>query len=248
MTGFKRILAAAVLCTAAGQANAASFINTNSGWYNDVGDHDPLNTNFIAGAIGVCVPDCLTRQFNNFFLFDLATLAGQTIVSATLTIFAGNGGFEGTTPSETYGLFDYSGSIDSLLAGSGGLAAFDDLGGGSSYGQTIVSGNKGEFMPEVTLGLSAAAIADINAILASSDQRFAIGGMLLSLNLTPGAPFIDALFSGSGSILGGEARLALETGSTSVVPLPAALPLLATGLTGMGLLAWRRRSAGAARS
>lgn len=235
----KHIFAATVLCVGASQANAATTItNSDSGWYNNDGFHDSNNTNFIAGLLNAC-SGCEPTLFNNFFVFDLAALAGQTIATVTLTIFGGNGGFEGTSPSETFGFFDYSGDIDSLLDGTGGVAAYSDLGSGNSYAQTIVSGSQGEFMPEVTVNLSAAAIADINAILASSDQRFAIGGILLSLTLD--APFIDALFSGSGSIVGGEAKLTLDTGPTSVVPLPAALPLFATGLAGLGLIRLRRR-------
>ena len=40
----------------------------------------------------------------------------------------------------------------------------------------------------------------------------------------------------------------LEIGPVSEVPLPAALPLFATGLGALGLLGWRRKKKAAARA
>jgi hypothetical protein len=61
------------------------------------------------------------------------------------------------------------------------LAAFDDLGSGITYGQTQVSTPLSfDWMPDVSVILLMAAIADINAAIGSTDQRFVIGGTLLS--------------------------------------------------------------------
>jgi hypothetical protein len=42
-------------------------------------------------------------------------------------------------------------------------------------------------------------------------------------------------------VIGGGSMSFIAEGTTAVVPLPAALPLFATGLAGLGLLGWRRK-------
>ena len=65
-----------------------------------------------------------------------------------------------------------------------------------------------------------------------------------------GAPFFDTLgirIQVAGGPLAGDALAFLEGAElvleTSVIPVPAALPLLMTGLGALGLIGWRRRRA-----
>jgi hypothetical protein len=70
------------------------------------------------------------------------------------------------------------------------------------------------------------------------------GGELFYTNLSQGVdqlePFISQL-TGQGPIGGVDAQFA--TYVTPQTPLPAALPLFATGLAGLGFLGWRRKRA-----
>jgi hypothetical protein len=76
----------------------------------------------------------------------------------------------------------------------------------------------------------------------ASSSLFAMGSVL-----TFTANDIRLNLSGTcGSCIGGTAySIILDVTTTSAVPLPATLPLFATGLVGLGLLGWRRKRAAA---
>jgi hypothetical protein len=135
------------------------------------------------------------------------------------------------------GLFSYSGSVNALFSGQTGTGIYNDLGTGASYGQVTI--NRGP-LNEFSITLSQQAINDLIAAANNSgDQRFVIGGALLTAALvhdgnnwwTDGAVFVN-------STLQSAAYLSIET---SPVPLPAALPLFASVLAGGGLISWRRK-------
>ena len=211
-------------------AQAATFDSTDNGWYREViFDHGPANTNIYTG-------DNIGREFRSFLTFDLTSAAGMTVISGTLTLFSGNGIFASPDPQETYRIFDYTGSIPDLVAGTGGSTAFDDLGTGSSYGQTVVnSPGQNLAMPTVTVALTAAALSDINTLLTGALFDFALGGVCTTCGMN------QAFWSGSLGVPAGQ--LSLEFASVSPVPLPAALPLFITVLAGMGFLRWWKRRA-----
>lgn len=208
-------------------AEAATFNSYDNGWYRSDGYHDPTNDNIYTGLT-------FSFGFHTFFAFDLSGAAGQTAVSAQLVIPA-NGYYYSSSGGSTYEVFDYIGSIPNLLDGTAGIAGFNDLRSGNSYGQTTISGvSTTDPMPEVAVTLNAAALADINALLAGSAFDFAIGGACTSCTVG------SVLWSSSEGVNAGQ--LILEFGTPSAVPLPGALPLFASGLVGgFGYLRWRSR-------
>jgi len=215
-------------------SNAATVVSSANGWYQ--------SNDFTAGVtnnIYVGWNPNTGATYRNWSAFNLAGLAGQNITGATLTFYGGNGNYGGTDPSETLGLFNYTGSINALVNNQSGVGIYNDLGTGASYGQATVSAGP---LNQFSITLSQQAIADmIAAANNSSDQRFVIGGALLTAALvhdgsnwwTDGALFVN-------STLQNAAFLSIETAPLAT-PLPAALPLFASVLAGGGLMAWRRK-------
>ena len=156
----------------------------------------------------------------------------MTITGITFTSYANNGLNYGDDLSKSLGVFDYTGDIDALLNGTGGVTAFTDLGSGTSYGSTAVT--KGttfnESMPLVSIGLDAAAVAEANAALGGTDMRFVLGLSLLESYTTT-----NTLYWGSDSIPAG--YLTIEYAS---VPAPTVLGLFSIGLLGVGAATKRR--------
>src|SRR4051812_34302921 len=107
---------------------------SDSGWYNQAGLHNPLNTNYMAGFNA-------GAEVRDFFVFDLSNLGlglnmGQ-VLSGQLTLFnpASPPGYSSPNANETYTLFDVSTPIPSLVAGGTGLTPiFNDLGTGTNFG------------------------------------------------------------------------------------------------------------------
>lgn len=212
-------------------ANAAVTINSfDSGWYQ--------NSGFTAGVdnINVGSSNLSGAVYNNWLAFDLASLAGQSITSATLTFFGGNGVNTSAT-SETLGLFDYTGSINALIANSqNNVGIFTDLGNGNSYGSAVVAAGP---IQQFSITLSQAALTDLNAAVQNqSDKRFVIGGSLLSIS----GPFAnEQLFAifGAQSALSPAASLSFET---AAVPEPATWAMMILGFGMVGFASRRRRS------
>ena len=215
-----------------GASNAATIVSSSNGWYQSTDTTAGITNNIYVGWN----PNT-GATYNNWTAFNLSSLAGQNITGATLTFYGNNGTYGGTDASETLGLFAYNGSINSLVSGQANAGIYNDLGTGASYGQTTV--NKGP-LGQISITLSAQAIADmIAAANNATDQRFVIGGSLLTVALmhdgnnwwTDGSLFVN-------STLANAAYLDVQVAAT---PLPAALPMFASALAGGGLLAWRRK-------
>jgi hypothetical protein len=73
----------------------------------------------------------------------------------------------------------------------------------------------------------------------TSTDTFA-GATFASLGLTPGT-YVWTWGAAAAATLNGAAVLNTFTIQIGPVPLPATLPLFATGLAGLGLLGWRRK-------
>ncbi len=145
------------------------------GWYQSNGSSDagPAPGNYLAGSD---TTSCLEAR--NFFTFNLASVTG-TILSGQLQVYnpgtsAGDpyNGFSSPNSSDTYQLFDVSTPIQTLVAGTGGAAAFADLGSGANYGSVSVSA--ADDGATVSVPLSPAAITALNSALASG--TFVLGG------------------------------------------------------------------------
>lgn len=148
--------------------NGGGPINSaDSGWYTDAGLHNPNNTNYINGLCS----NCGGAIFRDFFVFNIPV--GLTVTSATL--FLDTFIYDSLSASETLTLFDVSTNLNSLLGGTGGIAAYNDLGSGVSYGSRVYTLADQNLFRSITL--NAAALA---AIQASAGGLFALGGALES--------------------------------------------------------------------
>src|SRR5262249_9159253 len=84
---------AAVFSIAASNAAAATIESFDNGWYsqanNSTGD-------FTAGVSNINVGwnQVTGATYRNWLAFDLSSLAGQNITSATLTFYGGNGDYD----------------------------------------------------------------------------------------------------------------------------------------------------------
>ncbi len=212
-----RLLAIGVILLLPNGSAFAAMITVNAvdqGWYNADGEHFPSIENY---AVGICVPcTAAAVEFRNFFIFDLSGVAGP-VTSATLRLSTRN--FLSGDLTETYTLFDVSTPLASLAAGTGGVAAFNDLGGGVSYGSRIYSESDEDFVRDVLLAPSGVA-----AVQAALGGGFGMGGAVTSLS---GAHDFESIFGDNVDPF--TISLVLNTGRA--VPEPAAMLLLGTGLT-----------------
>ncbi|HEV2569242.1 PEPxxWA-CTERM sorting domain-containing protein [Sphingomonas sp.] len=221
----------ALLFSAAGgtAASAAIIQNFDSGWY--------TNSGFTAGVnnINVGSSNLNGAVYRNWLAFNISGLApNQKITSATLTFYGGNGVNTSST-SETLGLFDYTGSIASLIANSqNNVGIFTDLGDGSSYGSAVVAPGA---IQQFSIPLNQAAISNLNiAAQNKSDSRFVIGGSLQSIS----GPFAnEQLFAIFGPRVALTPAAALEI-DIATVPEPASWAMMIAGF-GMAGTAVRRR-------
>jgi hypothetical protein len=153
--------------------------DTDHGWYNSAGQHFPNNVNYLVG-------DTLSngRDVRNFFVFDMSGVT-RTVTSATLALTLPSiTGYNSADASETYELHDFAGSIPTLVNGTGGVAAYAELGSGVSYGtRTIAPADSGTVV-EITLNSSAVAALD------AATGLIALGGSLTTLDATANNEYI----------------------------------------------------------
>jgi len=166
------------------------------GWRDATGFHISNFNDYYANNPSIPCPNgCFlgTEEAHNFFVFRLGQgIIQGNILSAVLQLSNPGGplaGYNGPVAGALYRLWDVSTSIDALTAGGlpgdvGGIAIFNDLGSGVSYGSQFVSAANN--WGGVVINLNAAALAAIAA--ASGPQGtslFAIGGSLAPLGEVP---------------------------------------------------------------
>lgn len=82
----------------------------------------------------------------------------------------------------------------------------------------------------------------------AADDSFQVAGSLASLyikNFTTSPSFFTYLYLAGGESYTSFNGLVHVSSTAAVTPIPAALPLFAAALSGLGFAAWRRRKAGA---
>ncbi|HTD45018.1 MAG TPA: PEP-CTERM sorting domain-containing protein [Bryobacteraceae bacterium] len=206
----------------------------DSGWYQSDGSASAsTNQNYIAGTIGGS-----SLEFRDFFVFDLSSVT-QPIISAQLQAYnpsitvAGDiaNGFTSPNASDTFNLFDVSTPITTLSGRTGGVAAFTDLGGGTTYGTHVfTTADNGTI---VSISLNAMGIAALNG----AHTLFALGGADVTVVLGQARDNVFA-FTGGPDVSNTTRQLVLQT---AAVPEPSTLRL--TAICGAILfLLWRRRT------
>lgn len=184
----------------------------DQGWYDETGFHDPSNRNTFTGAFGGY------PLIRSFFIFNLPSLSG-TAVGATLEVFNSavdptdpdNKGYFSPDPFETVVLHQVVTPISNLVAGTGGVAVYQDLGDGLVLGSKTVSDADNGTWIHFTLN------ADFLAWLNGSPAQIAIGGRLADIGDPAGFEFVFG--SRDEPPL---ARLNIQTApSTNAVPEPS---------------------------
>jgi len=140
---------------------------TDRGWYTALGNHQPDNTNYVAGHASI-------HTFRNWFVFDLSTIDVE-IVALQLRAWNPPNGFIGDA-TETYVNYDVTTDLTDLVNDLGGLAAYDDLGSGTVYASYEASLADNETF--VVIDLNAAAVADANG---AAGGLWGIGGAITTL-------------------------------------------------------------------
>jgi len=147
--------------------NGAITINaSNTGWYTSANtNNQPGGANYITGLCS----NCGGPTFRDFLAFNIP--GETTITTATLNINTYI--YDSINATETLGLFDVSTPLATLIAGTGGLAAYNDLGSGVLYGSRVYTAADQNLFRTISLNASA-----ISAIQQSTGGSFVMGGAL----------------------------------------------------------------------
>ena len=216
---------------AAGHALGQTINTTSRGWYESGGITGVTsdNNNYLAGTNGR--GDGVL--YRDFFVFNVPSIGSNIFTSATLSLENPVNGIDLTSASSaTYELWDYSGDISSLEAGTGGTTAYDELGTGTNVGSfTFTADNDDSF---INISLNAFGLADLASAEGGS---IAFGGSvpLAEANSTA-SNYIFAYSGGNGTAADGNTSL---TFTTAVVPEPSTWAMMVGGV-GI-LLGFRRR-------
>jgi hypothetical protein len=172
-------------------------------------------------------------EIRQYLVFDRSAVQG-TITAATLRLGSSGSSYLSPNAQETWQLFDVTTPVATLVAGTGGASAFDDLGGGIGLGSRSV--NVATNSSLVTLDLNADGVLYLN----QKSGAFAIGGALTSLTKTTGVT--EAMFnSTAGSSFTRELVLTYTPTGETAVPEPGTRWILGAGL--LALLVKRSRFA-----
>jgi hypothetical protein len=183
MFGFSGATGGAVIANPVlGVLTTSGLFNINAhetGWYDTTNSHTPTNPNYYTCT----VTGCDTSAANDFFVFRLGTITG-TFLDATLTVYNpgaipdGNNGYSGPAQGLVMTLWDFTGSINDLVAGTAGPGTYTDLGSGIQYASRLVG--PADNGTNVVFNLNANALTAIQAALNSNQGPglFVIGGTL----------------------------------------------------------------------
>jgi hypothetical protein len=212
----KRLAVILTLCLPAIplQAGVITLDATASGTYHSNGTFF-ISGNYAAGWFPTAAP---SGELRNFFVFDLTGVTG-TITAATLRAQNPATGYSSPDANETWSIFDASTSPATLAAGTGGLAAFTDLGSGTNYGSVTVDFTSNS--ANVDVALNAAALGFLN----SASGSIAFGGAITTINFA-NTTSSERLFNSSDGTM---TRQLILTIADAAVPEPGTMSLLAAG-------------------
>jgi hypothetical protein len=168
--------------------NGITTLNaSNTGWYTNSGaTNQPGGTNYITGLCSNCGGDL----FRDFFVFAIPAEIAITSASLNVNTYV----YDSVNPTETLSLFDVTTPFNTLVGGTGGLAAYNDLGSGVVYGSRVYTAADQNLFRSFSLNAAA-----LSAIQQSSGGSFIMGGALASVSVPEPATW--ALMAGVLSLL-----------------------------------------------
>ena len=218
---FRRLLGAVVGLALAGMVTAAQAVTLKFEF-----------TGTISGALPNSTIDA-GDSFSAMFLLDLdaptsgggATIAIYPEAQSSIDIV-----IDGATPSDLPAT-----PVNVVAVEQDGITDFDRLSLGFNFDGTSAPFTSGTF--GTGGGIQFRYEAGYNELFSSTD---------LDLSSLIVSSLSSAALSGvAWSPDGPETPLIFETASVQIIPVPAALPLFATALAGMGLFGWRKNRAAA---
>jgi len=168
------IIAALMVAATSLPGEVINIATIHRGWYRADGLNDPANRNYLTGNLGNNPP---SGPYRSFFVLDLTQIT-NLIVSAQLQLENPVFGYNSPDSAEILGIFDVTTPFSSLTNGTGGTAAFNDLGTGVFFGAATVDGSM-NFGFTVPVDLNSNGIAALNA---SRGGMIAFGGTVLTLD------------------------------------------------------------------
>ncbi len=181
------------------------------GWYQQDGSHTPTNPNFLTGF-----SSSANAEAHSFFVFSIPALApGETILSAELRLQNPTNGFSSPDATETLQFQDATTPISTLIDGTGGVAAFTDLGNGTVFGSRTVSAADNGMTVVIPLNN-----AFISAATAAANGQLAIGGQLTTITRTTGIG--EFIFGYSGSTQSTQLFLTISSAGLVIALPPSA--------------------------
>jgi Ca2+-binding RTX toxin-like protein len=158
----------------------------DTGWYTQGGLHVPALEGYPTGDTALGGP-----ELRSFFAFDIGPVSQNHVTAATLRIY--NPLYGSTDASETVRFSEVSTNLTSLLDGTGGVAAFNDLRDAApGFGEVSVSA--ADNFSWVEVALNDAGLAALNAAVG----QMAIGGAVTTLSANqfwPELAFLGSEFS-----------------------------------------------------
>ncbi|RQO63481.1 hypothetical protein DBR47_02815 [Paucibacter sp. KBW04] len=152
-------------------------IEFSRGWVDQTGSNNGggSGANYIAGVCGSS-DGCFGNdaEYHNYFAFNFNNLFSGTVNTASLVLNQPSNGYITPASTITYTLFDVS-SNPSL---GSGVALYNDLGSGISYGTVVVDASSAGGL--VTVNFNAAGLAALNAAV-SNNTNFYVGGAVAAV-------------------------------------------------------------------